>query len=116
VRDGLPPLCPRALTVWGTDVVREGMRDGITTGFECECMVVAGWASWTVGSETETDGVLVGIGFTAGLTVRREGECLAVRVPIFSDVLRGDEGEGCRYGYDLGEYIILVVGLDGVSP
>jgi hypothetical protein len=98
VRDGRPPLCPRALTVWGAEVVREGMRVGITTGLECECMVAAGRACVVVDCETDTEGVLVGIGFTAGLAVRREGECLAVRVPIFSEVLRGDGGEGCRYG------------------
>jgi hypothetical protein len=61
-------------------------------------MVAAGQASVGVECETDAEGVLVGIGFTAGLAVRRAGECLAVRVPIFSEVLRGDGGEGCRYG------------------
>jgi hypothetical protein len=61
-------------------------------------MFVAGRASFTEESETGTEGVLVCFGFTAGLTVRRVGDCLAVRVPIFSDVLRGDEEDWCRYG------------------
>jgi hypothetical protein len=92
-------LCPRALTVWGAEVVREGMRVGIMTGLVCECMVAARRSSLAVGAETDAEGVLVGgNGFTAGLAVRREGECRAVLVPIFSDVLRGDGGEGCRYG------------------
>jgi hypothetical protein len=69
-----------------------------------------------VGSTPGAEKVLVGFGLTAGLTVRREDDCLAVRVPIFSDVLRGDEVDWCRYGKDLGEYIILAVVPDGVSP
>jgi hypothetical protein len=84
----------------------------MTTGSEWACMMAAGRTA--LGSEVEIDGMLLGVGFSAGFTVRGESGFLAVRVPIFSDLLRGDGGDCCRYGKDLGEYIILKVGPDGV--
>jgi hypothetical protein len=88
------------------------MRCGMTTGLECECIVVAGGCI-TFGSEWTTGCVAVGVAIGTGtglsadlVTSRADGEFLAAREPILSD-LRGDGGDCCRYGNDLGEYIIL---------
>jgi hypothetical protein len=89
------------------------MRDGITTGSEWACMAAAGLI--VLGAAAGSDGTLIlGIGFSAGFTVGGGSGFLAVRVPIFSVLLRCNGGDCCRYGKDLGEYMILEVGPDGV--
>jgi len=87
----------------------------MTTGFEWECMVAAGCTTLGSGSAIGCV-ILLGTGFSVDLTGRGEGGFLAARVPIFSDLLRGDGGDCCRYGKDLGEYIMPKVGSGGVSP
>jgi hypothetical protein len=68
-----------------------------------------------LGAAGGSDGTFIfGTGFSAGFMVRGEGGFLAVRVPIFSVLLRCNGGDCCRYGKDLGEYMILEVGPDGV--
>jgi hypothetical protein len=68
-----------------------------------------------LGAAGESDGTLIlGTDSSAGFTVRGESGFLAVRVPIFSVLLRCNGGDCCRYGKDLGEYMILEVGPDGV--
>lgn len=114
VRVGLALLCPRALTAWVVVAVREGMRGGMTTGCECECMVAA--VCTPLGSGGKMESVVFGEGFSAGLVVRGEGEFFAARVPIFSDRERDEGGDCWRYGNDLGEYIILRGGLHGEHP
>jgi len=96
------------------------MRLGITTGLECECecIVVAGGCI-TFGSDWVIASVGIGTGicvFSAALTSRADGEFLAAREVILSD-LRGDGGDCCRYGNDLGEYIILAcLALTAFTP
>lgn len=77
----------------------------MTTGLECASIVGAGCTS--LGSGVGFSWVLFATGTSVGLVARGEGVFLAVRVPIFSVRLeRGDGGEWCMYGKDLGEYII----------
>lgn len=88
VRSGLPPLCPRALTVCVEVAVpvRVGVRGGITTGFEC--MGAAG------GGAPLASGLRIGSSiFCTGLTrilFEVDGAVLADRAPIFSEVRGGD--------------------------
>jgi hypothetical protein len=73
------------------------------TGLECEC-IVAGDGT-TLGSGLGVGRVvLLDSGFPTGLTERGVGGFLA-REPIFSAVVRGDEGDCSRY--DRGVYIIF---------
>ena len=72
------------------------MRGGMTTGFECECMVGVDWTGF--GSGYDIAGALVGIGICFSATERGESGFLAARVPIFAGLLRGDGGDCWRYG------------------
>lgn len=96
VRDGLPPFWPRVLTVCVEFAVREGIRGGMITGFECESIVAVDCAGF--GSGYDIEGALVGICFSAGFTDRGESGFLAARVPIFAGLVRGDGGDCWRYG------------------
>lgn len=73
----------------------------MTTGFECECIAAAGCTDF--GSGLDMGNILLDCCFSTGLTLRGEGG-FRDRVPILSDLARGDEGD-CMYGKDLGEYI-----------
>jgi hypothetical protein len=113
LRAGLPPFCPLILTVCVEVADFMGVRGGITTGWD---MVVA--SAFGIDMFLFTDCVLVST--VTGMTLLGEG-LDRVRVPIFSDlerVLRDEGGdECCRYGKDLGEYIIIIgLGPEGVSP
>jgi hypothetical protein len=66
----------------------------MTTGCECECMAAAGRTDF--GSGLDIGKVLLDRCFSTGLTLRGEGGFRA-RVPILSDLARGDEGD-CIYG------------------
>jgi hypothetical protein len=59
---------------------------------------MAGAGCTTLGCGLGMDGVVVGTGCSTGFNVRGEGEFLAVRVPIFSGLVRGEGGDCWRYG------------------
>lgn len=87
MRADLTALCPLGLMVRVTVAVCEGMRGGMTTGCDCECIIAADCT--TLGS----DCVLLKVGFSVLGTGRGACGFLAtVRAPIFSDLLRGDGG------------------------
>lgn len=72
---GLPPLVPRTFTVWVWVVFREGIRGGITTGWECMSGVDV--TCWGAGSG------LISM-FLTRIDLERVGGDRGDRTPIFS--------------------------------
>lgn len=48
------------------------------------------------------------MGFSVTLTGRDEGAMFEFRAGVFLGVLREEGGECCRYGKDLGEYMMAL--------